>query len=656
MRKHRASRNPLPSGRGGYQKKVSSPPIIPTRFAKKSTKRSERKSLGLDYFVNQVARMGSGSLSVPEAGGYELERLSNNYWLMVTLYRNTWIARRVVDGPAEDMCRAWPSIVCDVSPDKLAEFERSVRRTYVSNVTQQAIAWARLYGGAGALMVIEGHEEILDKPLDLEDVAPGSFRGLIPFDRWVGIYPQSPVSEDYDHPSDWGLPEYYEVRGSDTGSSFKVHASRLLRFMGEPVPTPEFQAQMYWGISILEVIWEELRKRDTASWAILNLLLRANIISMSNPDLAGMLSGLDTNQNALKRFNAAMQAINNIVTSQSMLVLGDKQTMSATQYSFAGIGEVYQQFQMDVAGAAEYPLTRLFGRTMTGIGQSNDADERLYEEKIARHQHSRMRPQLDKLYPVIMMSEWGDIPDDWDLHFPSIRVLTQEQKADYADKAATPVLAAYAAGVISQQTALKELKALSDETGVFSNISNEDIDAADDEPIDLSEKAEAGKGGEESPERAERQAQNKVAGDAALDARSLHKRLKWHGLDVSIENEAGSTRSGKNHDGSTWTVTMSHDYGYLRNTEGVDGDHVDCFIGPAENSDAVYVVHTLKAPLFIEYDEDKCFLNFASEADARSAFFKNYDRPEHFGSLDKVPVLKFIDKVLATKGKPGQIT
>jgi hypothetical protein len=48
-------------------------------------------------------------------------------------------------------------------------------------------------------------------------------------------------------------------------------------------------------------------------------------------------------------------------------------------------------------------------------------------------------------------------------------------------------------------------------------------------------------------------------------------------------------------------------------------------------------------------------LNFSSQAEARAAFFSNYDRPEHFGSMDVLKVGKFIDRVLATKKRPQMI-
>jgi phage-related protein (TIGR01555 family) len=474
-------------------RKPKSRPLLPRNLGL-----SNGRSQGFDYFRNLAARMGYGTPSLAEGTEYEMVRLSYNYWLMLTLYRNHWLSRRIVDLPAEDMTKNWCRLSSQIPPDDIQRFNRVVRKSYTPQRIQQALKWSRLYGGAGCLICIKGHEGQLDEPLDIDDVNPGAYLGLIPFDRWVGIQPVGDVSTTFDRPDDFGLPEYYNVMSAQGGASFKVHSSRVLRFLGPEVPKPEFQAQQYWGISVLEVVYEELKKRDNASWAMLQLMFRAQILAQKNPELAQMLSGVGISEQALQMFYARMSAQNYVMSNQSMLILGEDGELQSTQYAFSGLGEVYQQFQMDVSGAAEIPMTRLFGRTMTGLGQSNDADERYYEERINHDQDSRLRPQIDKLYPVVAMSTWGEVPDDMDVKFPSIRVLTEEEKAEMADKGSAPVIAGYNAGIFGRKTALKEFRELSETTGVFTNVTDKMIDEAEDEPL------LAGEGGEfggESPDR-----------------------------------------------------------------------------------------------------------------------------------------------------------
>lgn len=132
-------------------------------------------------------------------------------------------------------------------------------------------------------------------------------------------------------------------------------------------------------------------------------------------------------------------------------------------------------------------------------------------------------------------------------------------------------------------------------------------------------------------------------------------RTKWHGLTLAIENKAGTTRSGKKPDGSMWHTKMKHDYGFVDHSGGVDGDEVDCFVGPDAGAKDVYVVHQKTVDDWEKFDEDKCMLNFASLAAAKQAFLDNYDDPRFLGPITTMPVAEFVKKVRATKEKPAMI-
>ena len=70
-----------------------------------------------------------------------------------------------------------------------------------------------------------------------------------------------------------------------------------------------------------------------------------------------------------------------------------------------------------------------------------------------------------------------------------------------------------------------------------------------------------------------KQAAPTEAQKAAGNYRKHHVRI--HGLDIALENVKGGKRSGVGHNGRRWTVTMPAHYGYIKRTEGADGDHVD---------------------------------------------------------------------------------
>lgn len=117
--------------------------------------------------------------------------------------------------------------------------------------------------------------------------------------------------------------------------------------------------------------------------------------------------------------------------------------------------------------------------------------------------------------------------------------------------------------------------------------------------------------------------------------------LKLLGLDIALENPKGSTRSGTDQDGKAWHSTMAHDYGYIKRTEGADGDHVDVFIGDQLDSETVYVVDQVD-PKTGKFDEHKVMLGFYDEAAARAGYLANYEQGwKGLGTIKAMPLDEF---------------
>jgi hypothetical protein len=110
------------------------------------------------------------------------------------------------------------------------------------------------------------------------------------------------------------------------------------------------------------------------------------------------------------------------------------------------------------------------------------------------------------------------------------------------------------------------------------------------------------------------------------------------GLRISIENPAGSTRSGTDRDGNEWSQQMQHHYGYIRGTTGKDKDHLDVFLGPEPHAaHPVHVVNQVNEDG--EFDEHKIMLGFKSKKDAVEAYHANYE--EGWRGADTVATMAF---------------
>jgi hypothetical protein len=129
-------------------------------------------------------------------------------------------------------------------------------------------------------------------------------------------------------------------------------------------------------------------------------------------------------------------------------------------------------------------------------------------------------------------------------------------------------------------------------------------------------------------------------------AHKLSRRMFFRDLAISIETDKGELRHWYDpHNKEKGTTKMKYPYGYIRRTKGVDGDHVDVYVGPHEKAPYVYIIHQMKAPEFKKYDEDKCMLGFKSENAAKTAYLAHYNDKRFLGSVTRMPYDKFEKKV-----------
>ena len=121
---------------------------------------------------------------------------------------------------------------------------------------------------------------------------------------------------------------------------------------------------------------------------------------------------------------------------------------------------------------------------------------------------------------------------------------------------------------------------------------------------------------ETSPTEAQKKAGNYKMGHVKVGA-----------FDVTIENPKGSERSGTDANGKKWSVKMNNTYGYIRGTEGVDGDHIDVFLAEdMDKWDGKYVFVIDQYNPDGTFDEHKVMLGFNSMEEARSAYLSNYEK------------------------------
>ena len=141
------------------------------------------------------------------------------------------------------------------------------------------------------------------------------------------------------------------------------------------------------------------------------------------------------------------------------------------------------------------------------------------------------------------------------------------------------------------------------------------------------------------PTEAQKEAGNYKKGHVRID-----------GFNVTIENPKGSVRRGTDASGKQWEQEMHNTYGYIRGTEGVDGDHIDVFFSDDPSQGDVFVVDQVNKDG--SFDEHKVMYGFASEEEARKAYLSNYeDGWTGLGAITPVSKEEFKKWVLSSRRK-----
>lgn len=428
----------------------------------------------LDAFSNPAARTGYGELNLINATEYPLTRMTQDWQLLTSLYRSSWIVQRVCSIIPEDALVDMHIEAQDLSNNEIERLDFAIKKTRIRRRLIDSLKWARLYGGAAAIVLVEGEDEDMMKPLRPDKLLPGSFRGLYVVDRWSGIYPSTELVTNPDN-VDFGLPRYYEVRDESGIMKYRVHHSRVLRFVGCDVPYWEQIAEQQWGTSVIEGMYDDLVRRDNVTHNIANLTFKA-CLSVYEIDALDQIFA-SSSAVAQKRMYSMIQAMTILESNLGVKLVNKGDAVQQLQYQFSGLPEVLDGAMMDCAGATSIPVTRLFGRSPAGQNSTGESDERMYRGVLEQQRAVHIIPVLEKLAPIVCQSAIGRIPDGAEFKLPPLYEMSQTEKMDIVDKQSGYLERLFQAGVIPADVLLNGVRNAQVDVGITTTILDENIEA-----------------------------------------------------------------------------------------------------------------------------------------------------------------------------------
>lgn len=335
---------------------------------------------------------------------------------------NLWVgdglAAKIVSVVPGDMTRKWIDIPGDKDDDILTELDRLDAEEKFA----EALTWARLYQGAIIVIGAEGSG-------DLETPMPLKIKGI----SYLKVYPSSRVEiERQDFVTDQNSPFFGDVEvfriQSITGDTLRIHRTRCLVFKGVPVPADSAAnidlKMRYWGMSMLNQIWDRLKNFGAVEQGIANLMYEVVIGKYKLSNLAELLSEKDGASKVYTRMeiiNASKSLINGVL-------LGENEEYTRDTANTTGVPDIIDRFMMILSGITGIPVTKLFGRSPAGENATGESDARNYYDMVASQQKIKLKPPLQEL--VNKINGYLGATKDPSIVFNSIWELTEREEAE----------------------------------------------------------------------------------------------------------------------------------------------------------------------------------------------------------------------------------
>ena len=219
----------------------------------------------------------------------------------------------------------------------------------------------------------------------------------------------------------------YKVRfrvGNEYQESF-IHATRCIPFYGVRYPDDHSMTleQRYWGISIMQSMYEDIRDYRTDLNAISNMLSEATVSVYKFADLDDIL--MAGNEHKLQ---VRVNAINIQKSSVNGVILGTDEEYSRETISFSGISDIIDRKMMQISSVSGIPVSRLFGRSPGGLNATGGAEERIFMD-MAHNTQNELTPEIQRLINILV--EWHKLEaGDYSWNWNSLITLTPEQEAE----------------------------------------------------------------------------------------------------------------------------------------------------------------------------------------------------------------------------------
>jgi phage-related protein (TIGR01555 family) len=461
-----------------------------TKMNKKKAKpRQNNKSMPKEL-KNEADRMIANGLTEgllgfnPFTEGVQLSQVDtlfkNNRWYLVSnmrqllseMYVEYGIIQTIIDVPVNDGLRGGIKIkTSQLSEEDVNALEAEMAYQGDLQEAGQALKWNRLFGGAGIIIVTD---QPANTELDINSLHnnPLAFRAA---DMWELYYSQMNLDDD-------SMDENLRFKRDMENYNYYgqvVHRSRVMKLKGLKPPSFVRPRLRGWGFSVVESIIRSVNQYLKATNLSFEVLDEFKLDIYRMKDLLNTLLSPDGTSKVQNRVSLANKQKN----YQNAIVLDSEDEYQQKQLSFSGLAETMSGIRLQLASDLRMPMTKLFGMSASGFNSGEDDIEN-YNAMVEGTVREPARYHILRMIELRCQQMFGVIPDDLEMEFHSLRILSSEQEETVKTQKFNRLLQARQAGEI---TSMEFRMGCNSDDLLPHKLSDDDLDTSYDGPEVTSE-------------------------------------------------------------------------------------------------------------------------------------------------------------------------
>ncbi|MBF84184.1 MAG: hypothetical protein CL489_06855, partial [Acidobacteria bacterium] len=401
--------------------------------------------------IKADAHMGGGNMSNLFTGlGGQLDKATQTQWeewvsydrtTLEAMYSSDDLCAKLIDDIPDECIRKGvefrpkeETLPRVIDPRTGHEIEDPVnawiKRHGILAKLNKADKWSRIYGGAAVILGVDDGREA-NEPLDWGNIKRFSWATVVDRDeltpvKWYTNWDASSFNEIEVYNL---TPTLYGPGGKDR-IPHQIHQSRVLRFEGAHAPRDVMASNNWWGISLLARARRRIERFIAVEQSMANVINESQYDVYYFEDLRNILDKTGGTSKLIRR----LSDMGMVKGALGGIALDTKDRHEQRVRSLAGFSDLYDRFAQSIAMAFGEPMTRLFGAAPSGLSTDDESGRTWFYDRVRTHQETRYADPLRLILEIAMRAENGpyrgrDI-GAWDLVFPELEAIDEEQRAN----------------------------------------------------------------------------------------------------------------------------------------------------------------------------------------------------------------------------------